>query len=848
MGDARTAGPAPVLQVRGVQKRFGPLWVLRGVDLALRSGEIVALVGENGAGKSTLVQCIARTYAADGGTVELAGRPLASDAIAARDQGVAVVWQNLALCDNLSTVANVFLGNERLNGRLLDEAAMAGEARELFERLHIAIGNPMRPVGSLSVGQRQLVSIARAVLRNPAVLVLDEPTASLGVTETRVVESLLAQLCAAGTAILLVSHRLEQVFNLADRIAVLRDGRIVADVSPLEVHPDDVVAMISGVEADSTARRQLRRLRSLVEQLAEVGPAASLPLIVAAMAEALGVNQLCVHLLDQPDEQGNTRLRRSAAVGLSPPLLDAVESLPIGASGGPPGIAASTGEAVVVEDVRRDPRWTRFRVTKRDSRGLDNGRQNGRESGPRSSWSVPIVGSLGVLGTISGYADTVGRPQADQLELVSLYASHAAAAIDREHLLADATRRNRVLETLRGVLDTLAGPQPAGGGLAVVLLALCRGLSADAIALHQVDAAPSEFSATELGGLASAVASSRQRAAAEAVLLTGGQVDRARPIGPDVLAVPIATPDGRGVVTAWWADPGRMSNDALDLLDDAARSLRLALEREALEAANAEAASLRRSHDLQREFLFRLNHELRTPLTAIQGYASTLRQPDVSWDSWSQQRFLDSIASESARMGRLVGDLLDFSAIDSGDLRLLPDWCDLGLVLEAARRCVSEAPASLISLSDCSDLPPMWADHDRLEQVFVNLLENAVRHATGLTRIDVRAVLDPDGETVTIEVSDDGPGIPVDPAERVFLPHERGMTEGPGAGLGLAIARGIVVAHGGSIRLEPVPAGTSVVVTLPVEGDEPGSASDPSAARSLEPTARLAHIPGGQRP
>ena len=302
-----------------------------------------------------------------------------------------------------------------------------------------------------------------------------------------------------------------------------------------------------------------------------------------------------------------------------------------------------------------------------------------------------------------------------------------------------------------------------------------------------------------------------------------------------MLAVPIATPDGRGVVTAWWADPARMSNDALDLLDDAARSLRLALEREALEQANAEAESLRRSHDLQREFLFRLNHELRTPLTAIQGYASTLRQQDVSWDSWSQQRFLDSIASESARMGRLVGDLLDFSAIDSGDLRLLPDWCDLGLVLEAARRCVSEAPASLFTLHDCAGLPPIWADHDRLEQVFVNLLENAVRHAAGLTQVEVIADLDLGGEAVTIRVVDDGAGILVDPAERVFLPHERGLSEGSGAGLGLAIARGIVLAHGGTIQFEPVAKGTSVLVTLPVEGDDSTGHGAGVAGREAQP-------------
>ena len=169
------------------------------------------------------------------------------------------------------------------------------------------------------------------------------------------------------------------------------------------------------------------------------------------------MDQLCVHCSTSPTATATARLRRSAAVGLAAALLDAVESLP-----DRPGRRTArhrpppAGEAVVVEDVRRDPRWTTVP------------RHGGSAtSGPRSSWSVPIVGSARRPRAPSpGTPTPSGRPQADQLELVSLYASHAAAAIEREHLLADATRRNRVLETLRGVLDTLAGPQPAQGGLA----------------------------------------------------------------------------------------------------------------------------------------------------------------------------------------------------------------------------------------------------------------------------------------------------------------------------------------------------------------------------------------------
>jgi signal transduction histidine kinase/ABC-type multidrug transport system ATPase subunit len=813
------------LRLRDVHKRFGRVAVLRGVDLAVWPGEIVSLVGENGTGKSTLVQCVAGTYQPDRGTVHIAGDPLIADPFGARSQGVAVVWQDLALCDNLSVVANIFLGDELRDGMVLDEETMADEASALFDALHLNRTDLRRPAGTLSGGQRQLVAIARAVRRAPSLLVLDEPTASLGVTETLVVERLLDDLRSAGTAILLVSHRLDQVFGLADRIAILRDGRILATASPLELHPDDVVAMMSGIETVSAARRQLRRLHSLVEQLADVEPAASLPLIVSAMAEALGVQQLCVHLLDESGEE--PRLRPSATVGISAGSHDVLDLLPLGADGGPPGTAAATGTTVVIEDTRRSTMWRPLRWT--------GGSQ------PRSSWSVPIVGAAGVLGTISGYADTVGRPQADQLELVSLYASHAAAAIEKERLLADATRRNRMLETLRGVLDKLAGPLPAEGALAVALVALCRGLGADAIALHDSDGERCAYAARDLGEVNAALSAEHQRAAAADVLVATGRLDRARPVGPDVLAVPIVTPGGRAVVTAWWANVTRLSNDALDLLDDAGRSLQLALEREALEEANAEAASLRRSQMLQRDFLSQLNHELRTPLTAIQGYASTLRQTDVSWDLSSQERFLDSIATESARMGRLVGDLLDFSAIDSGTLRLVRDWCSLDLVLDAARKCVTEAPPALIDLSEVVDIPTVWADHDRLEQVFVNIFDNAVRHAVGVTAIRVTSDVDDLAGTVTVRVSDDGCGIDDELGARAFLPRQRGFVDGAGAGLGLAIARGIVAAHDGAIVMEPSLRGTTVAVTIPLdrsEGDAPRDGFDTAIGDVIDPPRR----------
>ena len=408
------------------------------------------------------------------------------------------MWQDLALCDNLSVVANLFLGSERTDRGVLDDRTMADEARRLFGRLHLPTDDLFRPVGQLSGGQRQLVAIARAVRRHPSVLILDEPTAALGVAETVLVERLLADLRDAGAAILLVSHRLDQVFALADRIAVLRQSRLVAAVSTLEVHPDDVAAMMSGIETDSSARRQLRRLSSLVEELADVDPAAGLSLILSAMVESLGVDRLCVHLFD---DEGV--LRRMAAVGLGP------------------------GELTIAgpQDAARPGGGHRRR----------RGRRRHGASARQHAWSVPIVGADATLGAISGFADAPGRIHDDQLELVLLHARLAAAALERDRLLADATRRNRLLETLRGVLDTLAGPQPLHAGIGVALLALGRGLGADSISLHHADGTTVESS--EAGA-------DRRRIAASLVLRSSGRLDRARPVGTDVLAVPIDAPAG----------------------------------------------------------------------------------------------------------------------------------------------------------------------------------------------------------------------------------------------------------------------------------------------------------------
>jgi signal transduction histidine kinase/ABC-type multidrug transport system ATPase subunit len=805
------AAPTTLLSVTGLAMQFGDQPVLNGVSLDVGAGQVVALVGENGAGKTTLVKCIAGVIEPDAGVIRFAPGPFRSG------RQMAVVWQDLALCENLDVVANLFLGRERA---LVAEEHMESEARRVLARLGIDLGNLRRPVDTLSGGERQLVAIARAMLADPTLLILDEPTAALAVAAGRRVTSLVRELRARGTAVLIISHRPDEIFEVADRIVVLRQGRVAANLSSLEAHPDDVVALMSGIEVDSTARRQLHQLHSLAGQLSGVEPSASLPLIVSSAAAALGVDQLCLHLLDREDAGAGgegPRLQRGAAVGLPEAFLAINGELPLGRAGGLVGVAAETGDLVVVEDVGHHPDWEPIG-------------EAAVAAGVQSAWAAPIIGGKGVLGVLSGYAGVVGRPPADQLELVSLYAGHAAAAIERGRLLAEITRRNRILEALRTVLERLAGPDRLRGGLNVALLALCRGLGADAAVLV-VEADGLRAVRAEIDISPGGSAGPALQQVAESLLDRAGGVDAVWARDRGVLAVGLGAPDGSAVLAARWQPPAAPTEEARDLLEDGARSLRLALEREALDAANQEAAALRRSHGIQREFLSRLSHELRTPLTAIHGYASSLRQPDVEWDASSEERFLAAIVSESARMSRLVADLLDSSALTSGVLRLQCDWCDLRILLASVMTCIRGADN--VEWSCDPDLGPLWGDHDRLEQVFVNLVENAVRHTPPGTPVRVSATLGDRPGTATVRVMDQGPGLAPEEAERLFEPYIRGHQGGPGAGLGLSIARGVVEAHGGSVVLEPIAAGACFLVTLPMDppdGDvgiwEPGEVAN----------------------
>ncbi len=831
----------PLLSVTGVGVRFGHLIALDDVDLQVREGEIIALAGDNGAGKTTLVRVISGDIAPSAGTIILDGAPVAADPPAARRRGIGVVWQDLALCDNLDIAANLMLGRERRR-QLFSDIRMHGDAGRLLAQLGIPLPDTSRSVRQLSGGQRQLVAVARAMAHRPRLLLLDEPTASLGVREGRLVEELIIRLREQGTTIVLACHDISQMFRLADRIAVLRHGRFVAEVAPSEVHPDDVVALLSGQQITASARHQLTRLHGLADQLATSDASSSLPLILSALGTALGSDHLCIHLLE------NGSLSCAASLGLPARLQAAWSRLPCGPAGGPAGMAARTEQPVVAENARSGSAWEVFGNLARDAKVA-------------SSWSVPVLGRDGPLGVITVLRAIAGKPQRDDLDLATLYAGYAASAIERDRLLAQVTARNRVLETIREVLQTLAGPVPVADGLSIALQALSRGLQADEAALvvrpagnpaicraHSglAEEAPGPRMAGDrrLGGdllagepVPPAAARRAVTAAQAALALADGDGSAMHhQIGADggrLLSVTFGAPGGLAVLVARWS-AGAPPGDAPALLEDAAHSLQLALEREEAWFAHQEAMTLRRSQELQRGFLSRLSHELRTPLTAIRGYASSLLQPDVTWDADSQQRFIGRIAAESTRLGRLVDDLLDFSAIESGILRLQRDWCDLPLVIDAAVACLPPASARLVAVDCAADLPVIWADHDRLEQVFVNLLGNAFGHNPPGTRVRVSVTADgPAG--VVVSVTDDGAGMPAEVTLAPFEPMRRHRTAGGGSGLGLSITRGIVAAHGGRIELspaEPAGHGTCVRIHLPVEVLSPAVAPADLAGRS----------------
>jgi D-xylose transport system ATP-binding protein len=254
-------GSAPVLALKGVSKSFGPVQALSDVNFEVHSGEVVALVGDNGAGKSTLVKTIAGIHSPDAGTISFEGEDVhistPSDAV---DLGIATVYQDLALCDNLDVVENLFLGREELAGgpavvAPLDEVGMEKQTGELLENLAVTITDVRAEVGTMSGGQRQQVAIARSLLGEPKLVMLDEPTAALGVRQTAQVLALVKRLRERGFGVVVISHNLADVFEVADRIYVLRLGQEAGDFKAGEASRDEVVGAITGASDNGGDKR-----------------------------------------------------------------------------------------------------------------------------------------------------------------------------------------------------------------------------------------------------------------------------------------------------------------------------------------------------------------------------------------------------------------------------------------------------------------------------------------------------------------------------------------------------------------------------------------------------------------
>jgi D-xylose transport system permease protein len=269
---SQTAGAGPLLELKGIEKNFGAVWALAGVDLEISLGQVTALVGDNGAGKSSLVKCIAGIYEPSAGEIRWEGRRVhihsPHDASAL---GIEVVYQDLALCDNLDLVQNMFLGRELLKSGLLDEDSMERAASKTLADLRVTTVQSVRQlVASLSGGQRQSVAVAKAVMWNSKLVVLDEPTAALGVVQTEQVLDLVKRLGERGIAVIMISHNLNDVFAVADRLAVMRLGQIVG-VGPIAQF-DSQIAVELMTTGHSTRQEASSQSQERPESQSEMRP------------------------------------------------------------------------------------------------------------------------------------------------------------------------------------------------------------------------------------------------------------------------------------------------------------------------------------------------------------------------------------------------------------------------------------------------------------------------------------------------------------------------------------------------------------------------------------------------
>jgi D-xylose transport system ATP-binding protein len=261
--------------MRGISKSFGAVQALTDIDLDIYAGEVVALVGDNGAGKSTLIKILAGVHPPDAGVVSFDGEPVAIPTpTASRALGIATVFQDLALCDNLDVVANLFLGRELANG-LLEEEEMEQRAWELLRQLSAKIPSVRVPIAALSGGQRQTVAIARSLVGEPRVVILDEPTAALGIAQTAEVLNLIERLRERGHGVVLISHNMADVQAVADRIIVLRLGRNNGDFLAPDVSYEDIIAAITGATDNVILPRPNLRVAehdSVIKEFPDRGP------------------------------------------------------------------------------------------------------------------------------------------------------------------------------------------------------------------------------------------------------------------------------------------------------------------------------------------------------------------------------------------------------------------------------------------------------------------------------------------------------------------------------------------------------------------------------------------------
>jgi ABC-type sugar transport system ATPase subunit len=246
-------GNEAVLRVRGINKSFGAVQALKNVDFEVRPGEVTALIGDNGAGKSTLINVITGVLAPDSGELIFEGERVEfTSPHDARERGIETVYQDLAVAPQLDAVANIFLGRERrmagLLGRLgfLDQQRMQTETGEQLEELHVRIPDPTKPLSTFSGGQRQGVAVARAVMWASKVVIMDEPTAALGVAQVGMVLDLVRRVRQTGIPVVFISHNMPQVFDVADRVIVLRLGEVVTELDPKKASMDDAVAAMTG--------------------------------------------------------------------------------------------------------------------------------------------------------------------------------------------------------------------------------------------------------------------------------------------------------------------------------------------------------------------------------------------------------------------------------------------------------------------------------------------------------------------------------------------------------------------------------------------------------------------------